>query len=332
MYSNEFICLVLRLYNSRKETNLSINDILQMTGIANSTLFEWIKCYSHNTEIANCIKNPKTRPPKRKFNRRFFPKKIKPNCLKFIIDTVLEQKVINANNICKHIKNRFNVIISKRYLYKILKANNITYKVAQKVSYPYDQIKFEQQKQQLKETVNNVNHKLNFTNETSIYFNIKPNYGWSKKGQRCMIEQPKSYANKSPDRFSLVMTITNKKVINYSLVRGAFNAKRFKHYMTKTIPKMSDTLPFMDNARAHTAKIVKQYLDNHNKSPIFNVPYCPQFNPIEYLFNTLKAEIKRKTFKSESSIKRFLDKFIRNININGLDNYCNKAMNNLFND
>lgn len=330
MYSNDFICLVLRLYNSRKETCMLIDDILKLTGIANSTLFEWLNCYTRNSELAGCVNNPSLRPSKRKIRKQFFPKKIKSNCLKFIIDTVLEQKVINANNICKKVSNKFNVIISKNYLYKILKDNNVTYKLAQKKSYPYDQIKFEQQKQQLKDEIDIIDHKLNFTDETAIYLNIKPNYGWSKKGERCIIEQPKSYANKSSDRFSLVMTITDKKIINHSLVRGSYNAKRFKRYMKQTVPKMGHTLPFMDNARIHTAKDVKLCLECHNKKPIFNVPYSPQFNPIEYLFNTLKGEIKRKCFRSESSIRKFLHRFIKRNNECSLENYYDKAMSNLY--
>jgi transposase len=332
MYSNDFICLALRFYNARKETNLSIQEILQIIGIARSTLFEWIKQYSNDLIISKSVDDPTIRPPERQFNRRFFPNNITDDCLKYITDTVLEEKVINANNICRNIKKKFKVVISKNYLYQILKDNNITYKVAQKVSYPHDQNKFEQQTQQLKEKINDVNQKLNFTDEMAIYLTIKPNYGWSKRGEICMIKQPKSYANKSSNRFSIAMSMTKKKVINYSLIRGTFNAKRFKRYMTKTLSKMGDTIPFMDNARAHTAKHVQQYLENHDKKPIFNVPYSPQFNPIEYLFNTLKAAIKRQTFQSESSIRRFINKFIKKINEQGLENYCKKSMSNLYNN
>ena len=88
----------------------------------------------------------------------------------------------------------------------------------------------------------------------------------------------------------------------------------------------------MDNARIHTAMISKACYIKHNKVPIFNVAYCPQFNPIELLFNTLKAQIKRNNIKSESSFRRLLRKLIKEINKCGLENYCNKAHDTLFNN
>lgn len=263
MYSNDFIFIVIRLYNSRSIHGLSINSILQIARISRSTLFDWIKNYSNDSTYydfcSNIVSN--AQPLKRQFNRSFYPKKVNGACLQYIISTVLDNKIINANKICKCVKQKFGIVISKNYLYKILKDNNISYKVSQKSSYPHDSKTFEQQKQQLINNVNRVNHKLNYTDETAIYFGIKPNYGWSKKGTRCIVDQQSSYSNKSTKRLSLVMTMTSDKIIIHRLIRGTYNAKHFKGYMINTIPKMNDTIPFMDNARAHTAKAVTKYLE-----------------------------------------------------------------------
>lgn len=329
MYSNDFIHIVLRLYNSRKTTNMSVNQILQFARISRSTLFGWIKKYSHES-YSNYENGSNLQPPQREFNRKFFPKKINDNCLKYIIDYVLEKKVIDANSICKNVKNKFNIIMSKKYLYNLLKNNNISYKIAQKTSYPYDNIKFAHQKQQLKEQIEKVNDKLNYTDEMAIYLGIKPDYGWSEKGKRCIIKQPKSYANKTADRYSIVMTMTKEKIINYRLIRGTYNAKRFCSYIKNTIPKMGDTTPFMDGASIHKSRIVKKCLSEHGKETIINVPYSPQFNPIEYLFNPLKSGIKRKNVKSESSFRRFLHEFVKDVNKKGLQNYCKKSRDNLY--
>lgn len=36
----------------------------------------------------------------------------------------------------------------------------------------------------------------------------------------------------------------------------------------------------MDNARIHHSKIVKTYLETTNLKTIYNVAYCPEYNPI----------------------------------------------------
>jgi transposase len=330
MYSSDFIFMVLRQYHARKELNLSISQLLKIARISRSTLFEWIKQYSDNSEFSHINYESSSRPPERQFQKTHFPKKINDTCLRYIIDIVLEKQVINANNICKNIKRKFNVIISKNYLYKILADNNITYKVAQKNSYPDGQDKLEQQKRHLRSVIESVDYNLNYTDEFSAYFYVKPDHGWSKKGKRCIISQPYTYSNKSSDRFSVAMTMTSEKIINYSVVRGSFNAKRFKRYLSRTIPKSGDTTFFMDGAKTHSAKIVKQFMSKCKKRVIFNVPYCPQFNPIEFVFNTIKRKLYMKTFQSESCLRRFLDSFIKKINKDGLLNYCVHALKNLY--
>ena len=43
MYSNEFVNSVLKTYYNREDLNLKVNTILNIFGIAKSTLYKWIK-------------------------------------------------------------------------------------------------------------------------------------------------------------------------------------------------------------------------------------------------------------------------------------------------
>ena len=45
----------------------------------------------------------------------------------------------------------------------------------------------------------------------------------------------------------------------------------------------------LDNVVIHKTKIISE---NLRKNMIYNIPYSPQFNPIEYVNNELKRQIK----------------------------------------
>ena len=51
---------------------------------------------------------------------------------------------------------------------------------------------------------------------------------------------------------------------------------------------------FMDNLRVHTTLRVKAAYERLKITPIFNVPYQPDFNPIEAVFSQVKNTFKRR--------------------------------------
>ena len=57
--------------------------------------------------------------------------------------------------------------------------------------------------------------------------------------------------------------------------------------------KPSDFVIFLDNCRVHHSKKVDEFLKQNQVEVIFNVPYGPEFNPIERVWSMLKAEFKK---------------------------------------
>ena len=45
----------------------------------------------------------------------------------------------------------------------------------------------------------------------------------------------------------------------------------------------------MDQLAVHKSKDVKPYYGDYNITPVFNVGYSPEFNPIEAVFSKVKA-------------------------------------------
>ena len=49
----------------------------------------------------------------------------------------------------------------------------------------------------------------------------------------------------------------------------------------------------MDNLSAHTAERSKQAMRDRGFRLIYNVPYSPDYNPIEKMWSKVKAELRR---------------------------------------
>jgi transposase len=51
----------------------------------------------------------------------------------------------------------------------------------------------------------------------------------------------------------------------------------------------------LDNARIHHSKIVKEYMKVSTNKLLFNVPYSPEYNPIEMIFSKIKSIVRKKS-------------------------------------
>ena len=50
----------------------------------------------------------------------------------------------------------------------------------------------------------------------------------------------------------------------------------------------------MDNCRVHHSKKVAKFLEENKIEAVFNIPYGPEYNPIERVWAKLKAEFKKR--------------------------------------
>ena len=82
------------------------------------------------------------------------------------------------------------------------------------------------------------------------------------------------------------------------------------------------------------AYIIIKYLKNilqHNKNIIFNIPHCPQFNPIKYVFNVMKMGNRNNNIDTYTDLVIYIDQFVRDMNKSKLLKFFEKSYNNLFN-
>jgi len=283
MYSLDLVKRVLEIYNDRKYFNLIVDDIVKIYKISKSTIYEWI-----NNKI-NIVNN------KRVFNRK------KSICEydKCVIDHIIKCKVVKCNQLIDKIKEKYNKNISRKTIYNILKRNKYSCKRIQTNKYPYSKEKFNKDIKILKKQLKWRKNRVISVDETSIDF-VKPsNYGWSKIGEKCTI----SISNKRK-RISLLMAISKNKIVKCWSKNGSINGKFFNRFM-KQIAKPNGKYKYlMDNVKIHHNKLMDPYVKN---KIIYNLPYCPKYNPIEYVFNTLKDNIKKERIDNINKLKDLLN-------------------------
>ena len=74
----------------------------------------------------------------------------------------------------------------------------------------------------------------------------------------------------------------------------------------------------MDNAIIHKSATFNKFVNDNHLKVIYNVPYCPQFNSIEYVFGSLKKYIIKNLPSTEDELFKTVSSFVKEVNKVGL--------------
>ena len=298
---------VIEYYNQQ---NVCIKDVLYSFKIGKATLFRWIKLHKNN-QLTEKMKYKK--------------KKIKTNdkIKNYIKKYALKDNVFNCKYIIKSIKQKFKIKISKSSIYLVLYQMDITYKKIREKKIYGDKKKLDKKVIQFKNTVKNINHDdIISIDEVSIDTNITSNKGWSKKGTRIC-----KHIKANRTRYTVICAISNKKIIGHKIIKGSSNAVDFLNFIKEDLVNIQNKTLLMDNARIHHAKIVKEYMENNTNDILYNVPYHPEFNPIEKCFSVFKNNIKKmKNNENINNLKTNISTTINNIKKKFLKNFFHKSL------
>lgn len=83
--------------------------------------------------------------------------------------------------------------------------------------------------------------------------------------------------------------------------------------MNDVIKSQTGLTIFLDNARSHTGNNLKEKIKESGNKLVFNIPYSPQFNPIEYLNNVIKGKLKSQYVEDIDELGHKLEKIIQKI-------------------
>ena len=275
---------VINHYN-RKDTLVA--NTLNMFNIGNGTLYNWVN-------------NKGNLKPK--YTRK---SKFTPACKCYIRTYVISHINFDYKKLIYLINKKFKISISKSSIYSLLSQMHITRQKIRKKIVIKNIEKLKNETQKFKEKIKNINQNLIVSlDETSIDTHISSNYGWGISGKR--ITDIKTV---SRIRYTITTAVSNNKVIYWNIVKGSSNKETFKTFLINLVSKLKcKHYILLDNARIHHAKIIKEYIDTTNCELLFNVPYSPEYNPIEQVFSKFKSIIRK---KSNNTVKKSLFKNIK---------------------
>ena len=315
MYSIDTIKNTIKLFHELKKNNFKgyklINFIKNSIGCHITTVYNWIKQYD-DFNFSNFNKS--------KFNN----KKITEQIEKFILNSISNFNTFNIKKIKKDIINNFNVSLSKQSIYYVLHKNNLTYKQIRVKNIPYTNEKLKNLKKELKDKIKPIFNNLNSFDEMAIYLNDTPPYGWSKKGTDCIIKTKKSLNKK---RYTIGMNIDINSDIDFTLIEGSLKQDKLINFFNKlNKEKIKNRTFFMDNASIHKSNKMTKYIKDNNLKVIFNIPYCSEYNPIEYIFSLLRKKLLNEEINNKENIIKIIVKFKKELNKNHVKNIFDKCM------
>lgn len=317
-YSFDIVDRVLYNYYNKIKNTQQTSKTFQ---ISIKTLYNWRKIYPKSNYITNEFKDIISA-------KKYVRKRKKYNCKlsedieQYILVYVSQTSFINCSKFIKHLQKKFSMLISKNTLYGWFSKLNITYKKINKKK-TFVCKKKDQLLKKLKEEIDNVDDKNNIISidESHFELNMIQSKGWNSKGKKIY----KNMYGKRKKSISLLMAISNNKVIGYSIHSKTINAVSFTDFI-KSIDNDKYTY-LMDNARIHHAKIFKETMKTRKSKIIYNVPYNPETNPIEHVFSVIKHYITNYSTTNITNLKKAISKSINKINSNHLNNFYKKSLN-----
>lgn len=138
--------------------------------------------------------------------------------------------------------------------------------------------------------------------------------GYAPAGQTPVLATPSKRHG-----LTMVSAVSNQGLVRFEFIQGAMNASRVIDFMQKLIEDSAGKVMLvLDNLRAHHAKEVQQWLQQHQgRIEVFYLPaYAPQSNPDEYLNEDFKKNLrsaarsgsKDELLKTAENFMRFLQK------------------------
>jgi len=291
--------------NYAKKFKDSYRGLSNKFNIGKSTIHRWI---NHSSKTKNVVKH----------------RIINVEILHFIKRSISQNPYATVKNLQLKINRKFNVDMSIGTIYNCFKICNIRRKRA---SVRICNRSLKELKQQRKELINKVNdigqENIISIDETYIWEDRYLNYGRAI-GNKKIVKYTK---RKHHRRYSVLMAVTNNKIIAYQTYSSSINSNVFGEFIKANILNIYvGKYLLMDNVSFHKSKHIRQIICDSNNDSLFIPPYSPECNPIEEVFSKIKQYVKRRlSVAKKIDVDRYLRKSVENVSSIDLNNYFRHA-------
>ena len=278
-------------------------------------------------EIFHISKNTFYKIKKGNFSKSLKRKtKITPLIEKYIINYVLRKSNFYYVKLINLVLKNFNVHISKTTIYRILKKNKIKKKKIYEKLILGDPIKRNNLIQIFKKQINDTPiENIVSIDETSINTYISYNYAWSRYGSKTVNKKTHKKI-----RYTVISAVDINGNIYNKIIKGSCNGEIFLAFIKTLLKKLSLNHKWsllIDNARIHHYKKLKNFINEQpNINIIYNVPYSPESNPIERVFNEAKHYLKKMKFNNDNILGK-INRSFKLVKKDNVKQYFYKSIN-----
>ena len=134
-------------------------------------------------------------------------------------------------------------------------------------------------------------YRVIYLDETHFTRNKVPELEWALPKENVTIDPAK---NVEPC-LSMLAAISKDKGLEHSKIyEKSVNLKKFKEWLTEVrgLNGQDKIALFMDNLSVHTSPKAKKFMRELGFKYIYNLPYAPEYNPIEFTFSKVKHTFK----------------------------------------
>jgi len=130
-----------------------------------------------------------------------------------------------------------------------------------------------------------------FIDETSVKTNLTRQRGWSRRGERLVMDAP--FGSWGTQTF--IAGLTADALIAPWVIKGAMDGETFAAYVEEVlVPELEPgTVVILDNLATHKNAAAAKAMREAGCWFLFLPPYSPDLNPIEMAFSKLKAHLRR---------------------------------------
>ncbi|GAA5994702.1 hypothetical protein JCM11641_007063 [Rhodosporidiobolus odoratus] len=122
-------------------------------------------------------------------------------------------------------------------------------------------------------------------------------YGYGRKGKRIVVLQPL----KKGDSYSAVALLTTSRLMDVPVIQGGYTAVEILEMLelyVRPLPRPRSVV-YWDNPTVHRNPQVLAAIAAHDMVVFNTPPYCPQWQPCEFVFGAMKNKLRRERWRLE---------------------------------
>ena len=277
------------MYN---KLNTSVRGLSELVSIGKSTIARWI-----NNQNKKIVKN---RPPHKRL--------LSDSDKIAVVQMIDKNNLITLSELKAIVFSTLKITVSRSTLSRLMKDAHVTYKKARKY---IKNANVEQQRSDFKMNVDKIGEiNIACLDEVGFQLKMRRENGWAKKGERCLVIE-----NKHKRINYHAIFVISQTDIQYKIYDKPINIQTFGDFIKDLQNKgiVSKTI-LLDNLRVHHNVGIKTIMNNKFAGVLWTPSYSPQLNPIEMLFSSLKAHLRKQNVNTKTELVAEIENYLKNKN------------------